>query len=174
MTALLVVGKWSLNSLANIEVVTLLCALFGYTFGFAALIPSTLFYLEETLAWGVHTWVLCYLIHWNLIVVIFAFLGAKKRKDEILPPFKAFVDVILPTIIAVTITFLFGVNTSFVDAVYACVNSSFDRFFTYFGIIYSRGFILFIVHITCNLVTFSTLFYPLSKLFFSLKKRLSL
>ena len=45
MVALLIVGKAALTMIPNIEVVSLFCALFGFVFGFIAIIPATLFCL---------------------------------------------------------------------------------------------------------------------------------
>ena len=182
MTALLIVGKWSLNVLANVEVVTLFCAVFGYTFGFIAIIPSTIFCFEEMLVWGAHTWVICYFLHWNLVVIAFALLGARKRKKlsrgqegesaNTKDNFSFAFDVAIPTAVAVTLTALFGVLTSAVDAVFACINSSWDKFLVYFSVIYARGIVLYIVHVVCNFVAFLTLFYPLTKLVFTIKPKI--
>ncbi len=165
MAALIIAGKWSLVVIPNVEVVTLFCGLFGYVFGFIAIIPATIFCIEETFAWGVHTWVLVYFVHWNAVVALFALLGKLRRK----PP-KA-IDYVLPVVCAVVITVLFGVFSTFVDAVYACVYSSFDKFFIYFGTIYARGIVFFIVQTVCNLVLFSTVFHPLAKLLFAINDK---
>ena len=39
MAALLVAGKAALTAIANVEVVSLFCALFGYVFGVVSVIP---------------------------------------------------------------------------------------------------------------------------------------
>lgn len=165
MAALLVAGKWALNLVPNVEVVTLFCALFGYTFGFIAVVPATIFCLEETLAWGVHTWVIVYFVHWNTIVIVFSLLGKLKKE----PMTK--IDYVLPVIVAVIATVVFGLFSTFVDAVYACIYSSFDKFFVYFATIYGRGIVFFIVHTVCNLVLFSLVFHPLAKLIAALKRK---
>ncbi len=166
MSALLIVGKWSLNLIPNVEVVTLFCGLFGYTFGFISVIPTCIFCLEETLAYGIHTWVIDYFVHWNVVTVIFAVLGKLRRE-----PMRKF-EYVLPTVCAVATTAIYGVFTSAVDAVFACIYSEWSKFFYYFGVIYVRGIYLYIIHVVCNLILFSTLFYPLSLLIFKLKKQM--
>ena len=165
MAALLVAGKWALNAIPNVEVVTLFCALFGYVFGFAAVIPTTVFCIEEMLAFGVHTWVVDYLVHWNAIVCVFAALGKIRHY-----PMKK-IEYVIPVFIGVFLTATYGVFTSTVDAVFACFYSDFTKFFTYFLTIYSRGVVFFVVHIVCNLVTFTVLFHPLRILLEKLKEK---
>ena len=167
MSALLIAGKWALNVVPNVEVVTLLCALYGYTFGFIAVIPACIFCLEETLAWGVYTWVIDYFVHWNVVVCCFAILGRffrarKSAKDMVLPS-------VLAAVLATLLTAVFGVFTSAVDAVFACIYSEWSNFFYYFGVIYARGVILFVVHIVSNAIIFSVLFMPLAMLMRRLK-----
>ena len=164
MAALLIVGKWALNLIPNVEVVTLFCALFGYTFGFVAIIPTCIFCLEETLVYGIHTWVIDYFVHWNVIVVAFTLLG--KMRHE---PMKK-IEYVLPVVCAVVLTAIYGVFTSAVDAVFACIYSEWGKFFYYFGVIYVRGIYLYVIHVVCNLVLFTVAFYPLSILLFKLKK----
>jgi len=166
MSALLIVGKWSLNLVPNVEVVTLLCALFGYTFGFVSIIPACIFCIEETLAWGIHTWVIDYFVHWNIVVTAFALLG--KARHE---PMKK-IEYVAPVVIAVLLTANFGVFTSAVDAAYACLYSEWSRFFQYFSVIYVRGIYLYIVQVVCNLVLFSVVFHPLALLIIKLKRKI--
>lgn len=157
MAALLVAGKWSLNILPNIEVVSLFCALFGYVFGFIAVVPATIFCTEEMLSWGFGSWTLSYFIYFNLIVIVFAFL-AKSHKDRIFLP-----------ILAITVlTVLFGVITTAVD----CLFTGIENFFYKFSVIYVRGLSFYIVHIISNIVIFSALFHLLKNLLVKFKEKI--
>ena len=168
MSALLVVGKWALSGLANIEVVTLFCALFGYTFGFIAVIPATIFCIEETLAWGTgfYSWIPSYFIHWNVIVIAFAVL----RKFRHTPKKKA--DYILPVVLGVGLTATFGVLTSLVNSIFAVIYTDISKFFYYFAIDYTRGILFYAIQIACNVVLFTVAFAPLSKILDGVKGRI--
>ena len=165
MSALLVVGKWALNVIPNVEVVTLFCGLFGYVFGFAALIPATVFCIEETFVWGFNTWQLAYFIHWNLVTLLFVFLGRAAHEP------KRKTDYFLPVVCGVLITATYGVLTSFIDALYAAILSDMGRLFEYFAIIYVRGVAFYAVHVISNAIILSVLFLPLSFLLKKLKEK---
>lgn len=151
-------AKLSLAALPNVEVVTLLCALFGYTFGPLGMLSVYVFVSIEPLIWGVNTWVISYYIHWPLIALVFwllARVGVRNRW--------------VLTGVAVGLTFGFGVLTSLVDV--GLFTGFYDRFFYRFWIYYCRGTVFYIVQIVCNAAVFPLLFPPMSRLLAGVGRR---
>ena len=143
--AIIEVGKLALSGLPNVEVVTLLCALFGYCFGGWGVLSAVVFAFVEIPIYGVHTWVISYFLYWPLVsLVFFGFrrIGLRNRW--------------LFTGAAVLLTVWFGVLTSLVDV--GLFTGFYDRFFYRFGIYYMRGIWFYVVQIACNAVVFPTLF----------------
>ncbi|MBO6054526.1 MAG: hypothetical protein J6P31_03310 [Oscillospiraceae bacterium] len=70
MAALLELGKFMLNAVANVEVVTLLILLFSRRFGWKVLPSIAVFVGLEFLFWGFGTWSFCYLYVWPLLAGI--------------------------------------------------------------------------------------------------------
>ena len=139
------VGKLALRAVPNFEVVTLLCALFGYSFGWLGVLSAIVFVFIEIPIYGVHTWVISYFLYWPLVsLVFFGFrrIGLRNRW--------------LFTGAAVLLTVWFGVLTSLVDV--GLFTGFYDRFFYRFGIYYMRGIWFYVVQIACNAVVFPTLF----------------
>ena len=157
MTASIECVKLALASIPNVEAVTLLIALFSYTFGYLGLIATVLFVMIEPLIWGFGTWVISYFIYWPLLSVVFIVLGKIGRGG-----------VLIPTVTAVLMTALFGVITSLVDV--GIFSGTYDNFFYRFGIYFARGIAFYITQIITNLVVFPTLFVPFQKCIYSLIK----
>jgi hypothetical protein len=151
MAATLEVGKLVLSFLPNIEVVTLLCALFGYVFGGAGVIATFVFIAIEPLIYGFGTWIISYCIYWPMVAIIFMLLGRANVRNRV-----------ILTAIAVLLSAWFGILTSLVDV--GLFSGNFDRFFYRFGIYYLRGISFYITQIICNAVLFPLLFRPLSEL----------
>ena len=150
MAATLEGGKLALSFVPNVEIVTLLCAIYGYVFGFCGVIATYIFVALECLIWGVNTWVITYLIHWGVVAFTFMMLGKFNVKNRI-----------VTTACAVILTFLFGVLSSLVDT--GLFTGFFQDFFKRFSIIYVRGIAFYAVQIVCNLFLFSIVFTPLVK-----------
>ena len=53
MAATLEGGKLALSFIPNVEIVTLLCAVYGYVFGFYGIIATYIFVGIETLIWEI-------------------------------------------------------------------------------------------------------------------------
>lgn len=155
MAATLEAVKLALSALPNIELVSLLLALYGYVFGLSGVLAAIVFVVAEILIWGLNTWVISYLIYWPLFALLFWIIGKKISNRFII------------TGIAVVMTFFFGVLTSLVDI--GLFSGYWDRFFDRFAIYYLRGAWFYVAHIACNLVAFITLFKPLEALFKKLK-----
>ena len=64
-------GKLVLSALPNIEVVTLLLALYGYVFGWYGVLSALVFVSIEPLIYGFGTWLPAYLIYWPLVALVF-------------------------------------------------------------------------------------------------------
>ena len=143
-------GKLALMALPNIEVVSILIALFSYSFGFSGLLATFIFVLIEPLLFGFGSWFISYLIYWPLLSLVFLFLGKIKMKNRW-----------LITVIAVTMTFLFGVISSLVDI--GLFSGLYEDFFTRFFIYYVRGIPFYVLQIATNAVIFPMLFTFLAR-----------
>lgn len=138
-------GKIALSFLPNVEVVTLLTALYGYTFGVYGILASVIFVTVEPLMWGINTWVISYYLYWPFVAFCFMLLGKSKVRNRV-----------LLTGVAVLLTVWFGVLTSLVDT--GLFTGVYHDFFRRFAILYVRGIVFYCVQIASNLVVFPTLF----------------
>ena len=143
-------GKLVLAVIPNVEVVTLLTALYGYTFGVWGVLASVVFVCIEPLIWGFGSWFITYLIYWPTVAFIFRLLGRVKLKSRI---------VLTGT--ALICTLFFGVLSSLVDV--GLFTGYFDRFFYRFGIYYLRGIAFYAIQLASNAVLFPLLFLPMHK-----------
>jgi len=146
--AIIECGKIVLAALPNIEVVTLLVALFGYTFGWAGVLSTVIFVMLEPIIWGFGAWCVSYFIYWPLVAVVFMLFG-RGRVDNRL----------IFTASAVLLTVFFGLLTSFVDLLF--YSQSFDNFFVRFFAYYLHGVVFYILQVSCNAVLFLFAFRPL-------------
>lgn len=171
-SALLVGGKEALAVLPNVEVVTLLVAICGYVWGPIVVFPAVnVFIVVDMAIWGVNTWVISYLIHWNTVALIFWLLGKLKYKHKA-------VEVTVATFTAAALTTLFGVVTSAVDTLVGYTGKGFfvdmDNFFQRFVVMYGAGGSFFVTQIVCNVVLFATAFLPLVALNRKARLRISI
>lgn len=145
MAATLECGKLVLAALPNVEVVTLLCALYGYVFGWLGVLATVIFVLLEPLIWGVGSWIITYIMYWPSVAIIFMLLSKKGIKSRL-----------VLTATAVGMTVLFGVLSSVIDsAFYLGIN---ENYFKNLIIYYARGSVFYIVQIATNAAVFPTLF----------------
>ncbi|MBR5144211.1 MAG: hypothetical protein IKW53_04075 [Clostridia bacterium] len=145
MAATLECGKLALSFLPNIEVVTILCALYGYVFGIYGIIATAVFVCIEPLIYGFGSWIITYFIYWPLVAFVFMLLRKKGVKSRL-----------WLTVIAVVLTVGFGVISSIVDtAFYLGINKN---YLSNLVLYYVRGIVFYIVQIACNAVLFPTLF----------------
>ena len=151
MAATLECGKLILSFLPNIEVVTLLCALFGYVFGWSGIIATFVFVAIEPLIYGFGTWIISYCLYWPLVALIFMILGRSNVKNRV-----------ILTATAVLLSAWFSVLTSLVDV--GLFSGNFDNFLSRFSIYYLRGISFYVTQIICNAVLFPILFRPLSEI----------
>lgn len=143
-------GKLALAALPNIEVVTLLLALYGYCFGWVGIAASVVFVCIEPLIWGINTWVVTYFLYWPLVSAVFFIFGRSGVRSRV-----------VLTASALLLTFWFGVLSSLVDV--GLFMGYFDNFFYRFGIYYARGVWFYVAQLACNAVLFPLCFLPLEK-----------
>lgn len=160
-SALLSAGKQALVAIPNIEVVTLLIMLYAVCCKpQIAFIATGVFILIETFIWGINTWVISYIIHWNFVALA-TFLLAHVFKIKNRFVYFAF------TILATT---AFGVMDA---VVYSLIGASKTKFaFTaLFVSYYVRGIYWCLVHIIGNAAINLALFGPLRTLLTKLMKK---
>ena len=155
MAATLEGGKLALASIPNVEIVTLLCAVYGYVFGLSGVVATYIFVALETLIWGANTWVVTYLIHWSAVAFTFVILSKIRFKNTI-------ILTVCATLCAAVLTTAFGVLSSLIDT--GLLTGFFKDFWKRFAIIYTRGAVFYITQIVCNLILFTVAFAPLIKL----------
>ena len=161
MAATLECGKLALSFLPNIEVVTILCALYGYVFGIYGVIGAAVFVCIEPLIYGFGSWIITYFIYWPLVAFVFMLLRKRGVKSRL-----------LLTTVAVALTVGFGVLSSIVDAAfYLGINKN---YLSNVVLYYVRGMVFYIVQIVCNAVLFPTLFLFLSNKFEKIKPNISI
>ena len=159
MAATLSGGKTALSFVPNVEIVTVLIALYAYVFGMSYVFPCVLvFVTAEIFIWGLNTWVVSYYIYWPTVAFVFSVLGKRQAK------------LFSVTLSAVILTLFFGVLTSLIDV--GLLTGSFDNFWYRFAVMYARGIVFFAVHVFSNLIVFLALFNPLEKTLEKLKKQL--
>lgn len=141
-------GKIVLSIFPNVEVVTLLCALYGYTFGVWGIISALVFVCIEPFIYGPGTWVITYFIYWPLVALVFMLLARARIKNRW-----------ILTGTALILTAFFGVLSSFVDI--GLFTGSYENFFYRFAVYYGRGVVFYVVQLVTNAVVFPTLFPPL-------------
>ena len=151
-------AKLALMALPNVEIVTLLLALYGYVFGWYGVLSAFVFVSIEPLIYGFGTWVVSYYIHWPLVALVFMLLGKMKIKNRW-----------LLTAAALVLTFGFGVLSSLVDV--GLLSGNFDRFFYRFGVYYARGIVFYAIQLACNAVLFPLAFGFLAEKLERLKRQ---
>lgn len=161
-SALLVGGKQALAVIPNVEVVTILIALCSYVWGLGVALPAIFVFIAINVAiFSINTWVISYIIHWNLLAVAF-WLLSKVKTNKVM-------TVVLCTTTAVIATALFGVISSAVDTCIGFVQGGgfffdFDNFAQRFVAMYLAGVSFYITQILCNFALFAIAFLPLVNL----------
>lgn len=158
-SALIVGGKQALAVVPNVEVVTILVATCAYVWGLSVAIPAVFTFIAvDACIWGVNTWVISYVIHWNAVAL--CFWGLSK-----LPVRSNLAKTIVAVVFAVAITLCFGVTTSCVDTLIGFTGKGFfwdfSNFATRFCAVYVAGIAFYAVQIATNAVLFSVAFLPL-------------
>lgn len=138
-------AKLALSFLPNVEVVTLLVALYGYVFGWIGVCAAAVFVCIEPLIYGINTWVITYFIYWPLVAFVFMMLRRRGVKNRF-----------ILTAWAVLLTVFFGILSSIIDTVILIgVN---ENYLTNLFIYYLRGIVFYVIQIVSNAVIFPLLF----------------
>ena len=160
--ALLTGGKMALAAFPNVEVVTILIAVFAYVWGIKYAIPATVaFVVVQVLIYGFNIWVIQYFIHWPAVAVVFFLLGKINLKRE-------WAIIALSTTCAIVLTLLFGLMTSATDTLMSYTSTAgfkfvLDDFWARFSLMYVRGISFYVTQLACNAVLFVVTFLPLVK-----------
>ena len=161
MAATIECGKLVLSFLPNIEVVTLLCALYGYVFGVYGIIASVIFVLIEPMIYGIGSWIVTYIIYWPLVATVFMLLRKSNETRRL-----------AITLSALGLTMFFGVLSSLVDTAFLLgIN---ENYFANLCIYYARGSVFYLIQLVTNAVVFPTLFPFLPKKLEEIKPTLKL
>lgn len=145
MAATMECGKLALSFLPNIEIVTLLHALYGYAFGALGIVASLVFVCIEPVIYGFGSWVPAYFLYWPLVAAVFWLLSRLRVKNRW-----------LITAVAVLLTVWFGVLTSLVEI--GLFSGFLDDFLARFSVYYLRGLPFYAAQIATNAVLFPLLF----------------
>ena len=159
LAATLETSKLALAFLPNVEVTTLLCALYGYVFGWVGIAATLVFVAIEPLVWGVGTWIISYILYWPFVALAFWLLGRAHVRNRV-----------LLTAVALLFTLWFSVLTSLVDV--GLFSGAYNRFFYRFSIYYARGIGFYALQFACNAVAFPLLFRPLADVLRKLRARI--
>lgn len=157
--ALLIGGQFALSAVSGVEVVTVLAVTFFYFFGAKrGVILATAFSLLRCLAFGFFAnVVILYLIYYNALALIFGLIGkAFNKKTSV----KA---VVIVTLTAVVCTVLFTVLDNFISYIYFGLSQK------AFEVYFNASLLTMIPHAVCVLVTVPLLFYPLIKIYKTVK-----
>lgn len=149
MAATLEVGKLVLAAIPNVEVVTLLTAVYGYVFGWLGVLAAVVFVCIEPLIYGFGGWVISYALYWPMLAALFMLLGRIGIKNRV-----------VITAFALLSTLWFGVLTSLVDV--GLFSGRFDNLFARFAVYYARGATFYLIQLATNAVLFPLLFRTLS------------
>ena len=159
MAATLECAKLALAFLPNVEIVTLLCGLYGYVFGGWGVTAALVFVAIEPLIWGVGPWIILYVIYWPLVAMIFWWLGKCNIRNRV-----------LLTATALVLTFGFGIFSALVEV--GLFSGSYDRFWYRFSITYVRGIWFYVAQLVTNAAVYPLLFRPLADVLGRLKSKL--
>lgn len=160
--ALLVGGKEAIAAIPNVEVVTIIIASCAFVWGPSVVVPAVFTFIALDVAiYNVGTWIISYVVHWNVVALCFCLLGKIVKKK--------WSTTVFATVIAVGLTALFSVLTSAVDTVIGYANGGFfvdfSQFAARFAAVYVAGISFYALHVACNAVLFPVAFYPLVLLF---------
>lgn len=150
MAAVIECAKLALAGVPNVEVVTLLVAVCGYSFGWLGVLATLVFVCIEPIIWGFGTWFVSYLLYWPFVALAFMLLGRARVRS-----------IYVLTATALLFTVWFGVFTSLVDV--GLLSGSYDNFIARFAVYYARGWVFYLIQLASNAVTFPLLFRPLAE-----------
>ncbi len=157
--ALLIGGQFALNAISGVEVVTVLAVTFFFCFGeIRGCIVATVFSILRCLLFGFFpSVVILYLVYYNLLAVVFGFIGKLfKRQINIK---KMLIIVIVSVLMTVCFTIFDNVIT---PLFYGFTKTVAKAYFV-------ASITTMLPQLICVAVTVSLLFYPLYKIFRTIK-----
>lgn len=155
MGALLVVGKFALSFIPNVEVVTTLLISFCFVFGFDGVIASLIFCTADVILYPPSLDVIVsYYIYWNLLSITVAVL--KELNVKSFAPY---------FITATVFTLFFGVLTSLFTTIFYGVN---------FAGVYLSGLYFYAIHLLSTAVFMIVGFKPVTKTLILIKEKANL
>lgn len=150
MGALLVVGKFALSFIPNVEVVTTLLIAYCFVFGFDGVVASLVFCTFDVILYPPSIdVVISYYIYWNLLAITVAILKELNVKN-----------FIYYFVTACVYTVLFGVITSLFNSLFFGVP---------FGAVYIAGLYFYAIHIVSTAVFMIVGFTPITKILEKIK-----
>lgn len=143
MAALLIIGKFALQFVPNIEVVTTFVMVFAYVFGYKTIFATLVFCAIDTILYPLSLDVtVSYFIYWNLLAAVTA--AARKLGAE---------SLVVYLVIGLVMTFFFGVLTSFFYYLFFSVS---------FWAVYAAGLVFYVLHMFSTFVFLTVGFRPLT------------
>lgn len=157
--ALLLTVQLCLSFFAGVEIVTLLCVAYAYTFGIRrSMLAATAFSLLRQLIFGFFPSVLLlYLLYFNLLALCFGIVGGRKSKSR-----SFWLVVLLSCICTVSFTLLDDIIT---PVWYAYTAEAARGYFV-------ASLPIMVTQTCCVGVTVGLLFLPLERVFRAARKRL--
>ncbi len=155
MSGMLTALKFALSFIPNIEVVTLLIAVFSTVWGVGYSLPAVVvFCLTEMAIYGIGNWLLLYFIYWPLLALVFHFSLKGKTSGKAL---------VLATVFGVLFSFVFGVLSACTETLLVTSSVAKDNLATYFVSFYVKGLWFDLLHCVSVGVSMIVLYLPLVK-----------
>ncbi len=157
--ALLIGGQFALSAISGVEIVTALCVSFFFFFGVKrGVILATAFSLLRCFVFGFFVnVVILYLIYYNALAVVFGIMGKMLNKKANLK------SIVVVTITAIAFTAWFTLLDNFISYIYLGLSKK------AFEIYFKASLITMTSQIICVAVTVPLLFYPLIKIYKTVK-----
>ncbi|MBO5889141.1 MAG: hypothetical protein J6Q58_03270 [Clostridia bacterium] len=151
MSATLIVGKFALSFIPNVEVITTLIIVYGVVFGFESVFATLIFCTADVFIYPPSLDVIIsYYVYFNSLSLLSATLSGIGIKNK-----SCYLAI------AIVMTVLFGVITSFFYSLLFSVN--------FFGV-YLAGLLYYAIHVVSTVVFMSVGFTPLKKILTKIKE----
>jgi hypothetical protein len=153
MAGLITALKFALSFLPNIEVITVLIAVFSTVWGMKYSVPAVLVFCTVEMAiYGIGSWVPLYYIYWPMLAVVFHFALRKKKTPVAM-------GIAVP--IGLVFSVLFGVLSASTETLFVIGAVNPDMLGTFFVSYYLKGLWFDIVHTISVVVSILVLYIPL-------------
>ena len=153
MASMLIVGKFALSFIPNVEVVTTLVICFAFVFKFDSVFATLVFCTADVLIYPPSLdVVISYFLYWNLLSLMIATMSSLNVKNEW-----------VYFIVSLIMTLIFGVITSFFFSLLFKVN---------FFAVYIAGVYFYLIQIISTTVFMLVAFKPLTNTLEKIKSRI--